>query len=280
MSKSISDQPSRTKKQAGRPRLLTTEKILDVAIELGLDGLTMTTIADRLSVSIGMLYGYISNRDELIKLAEERIIQDYEYPTDIGQHWTVYMAENAVAWFRFFTGPGEFLVRYIGGRGGPAAEIDRFEYGIAALEKQGFEPHKSLLLQRQLGEIVMGGAVTDVRTRALERKGRQLSAALASRGMIDSDEGQIYMLADKEPVWHLNFISRLRETAEEREETFDSGPIKQILCSANRPPGATPMPKERTAVTDIGNRQATPSNGPARANPGRRRKTGERSTER
>lgn len=275
MSNSIPDQPARTKKQAGRPRLLTTEKILDVAIDLGLDGLTMTTIADRLGVSIGMLYGYITNRDELIKLAEARIIQDYEYPVDTGQHWTVYMAENAVAWFRFFTGPGEFLVRYIGGRGGPAAEIDRFQYWIAAMEKQGFEPLKSLLLQRQLGEIVMGGVVTELRTRALEGSGRQLSTALVSRGMIDSGEGQVYMQATKEPVWHLNFISRLRETATQREESFDSGPVEQILRRAHRPRATTPMTEARAAMTDIGNRPAGPSTGPEKANPGRRRKAGE-----
>lgn len=230
MGSQTTNQSARVRKRPGRPRLLSTEQVLDAAIELGLEGLTMATLAKRLGVSPGMIYGYVANREELIELASERVGKDYDYPLDTGQHWTVYAAENAVAWFRFFTGPGEFLMRYLNGQSGPASEIDRTTFWLAAMRDRGFEPERALLLQRQMGEIVMGGALTQVRNRSLQDVGEQLSSALAARGADEDYEGlRIYAVAAQEPVWHISLIELLRAAALEREEAFDAHAVGEIL---------------------------------------------------
>lgn len=220
------------KKRVGRPRLLSTEQVLDAAIELGLEGLTMATLAKRLGVSPGMIYGYVASRDELIELATARVSQDYDYPTDVGQHWAVYAAQNAVAWFKFFTGPGDFLSRYLNGQNGPASEIDRATIWVAAMRDRGFELDRALQLQRQMGEIVMGGAVTEIRNRSLQDMDQRLSSALAARG-IDKERKdlRLYATVAQEPVWHISLMGLLHAMAWEREEIVDADTVDQVLVA-------------------------------------------------
>ena len=93
-------------KTAGRPRRLTTEQVLETAIAIGLEGLTMSAVARRLGVSITVLYGYVSSREELVRLAASYALEQHQYPEDDGQHWSVYVAQYAVVLEGLLTGPG------------------------------------------------------------------------------------------------------------------------------------------------------------------------------
>ena len=53
----------------GRPRRLSTEQVLQAGLDIGLERLTMSAVARHLGVRITVLYGYVSNRDELVRLA-------------------------------------------------------------------------------------------------------------------------------------------------------------------------------------------------------------------
>ena len=66
-------------KTAGRPRRLTTEQVLETAIAIGLEGLTMSAVARRLGVSITVLYGYVSSREELVRLAASYALEQHQY---------------------------------------------------------------------------------------------------------------------------------------------------------------------------------------------------------
>lgn len=218
-------------RKPGRPKILTTEQVVDAAIQVGLDGLTMASLAKHLGVSSGVLYGYVKNRDELIKLATSRVGDDFGYPNDNGQHWTVYVAENAVAWFKFFTGPGDFLKRYLSGRVGPASEIDRTSAWFSVMSKRGFETHASLLLQRQIAEVVMGAAVTEVHNRALRDAEMQLSNALSARGVNDQEAKDLhaYVTTAYNQIWPKTLITLMLTTASERGERIDVEAVKAVL---------------------------------------------------
>lgn len=102
-------------KTAGRPRRLTTEQLLETAIAIGLEGLTMSAVARRLGVSITVLYGYVSSREELVRLAASYALEQHQYPEDDGQHWSVYVAQYAVVLEGLLTGPGQLIGQFFGG---------------------------------------------------------------------------------------------------------------------------------------------------------------------
>lgn len=222
----------------GRPRRLTLEQVLDAGLALGLDGLTMGAVADRLGVTITVLYGYVSGREELVRLAAARAAQDHDFPADAGQHWTLYVAGHAAALFSLLTGPGQLVAQYFAGGLGPEVELDRAEAWLEALAARGFHPRESLRLQRQMGEIVIGGAVTLMHMRSFEAAGGPFEEA-AIRAMAKREEGEIPLLlsehsmfSKREPVWQSTLALLLEAVATDRGEAFDRQAVMRVLALA------------------------------------------------
>ena len=60
----------------GRPRLLTHDEILEGAVELGLEGLTMKRLASHLNVGTATLYQYFDSRKTLMRAAAVYSLSD------------------------------------------------------------------------------------------------------------------------------------------------------------------------------------------------------------
>lgn len=88
----------RTGRRGGAPRSLTEDQIVDAALTItrgdGLDGLTMTALADRLGVGVMTLYSYFRGRDELLDAMAHRAAVDlYDHHDDIaGASWEVQLS--------------------------------------------------------------------------------------------------------------------------------------------------------------------------------------------
>lgn len=71
-------------KRVGRPRRLTTPEVVDTAIELaddlGLEGLSMPSLARQLGVGTMTLYGYVENKDDLLDKMAIRLFENLEVP--------------------------------------------------------------------------------------------------------------------------------------------------------------------------------------------------------
>jgi hypothetical protein len=222
---------------AGRPRRLTLDQIIAAAREIGLGRLTMSAVAKRLDVGITVLYGYISGRGELIRLVAAEVTSDSAAVRDQGQSWPVYVAQSAAALYQVLTGPGKLLAYYIDGGLGPEVEIDRTEAWLSKLTGCGFSASDALLLQRRMGEIVIGGAVTALHSRALEDARRPFEeaarAAIAARGStLPLLAGQTGQFAERRPVWTASIAGLLAEQARERNEEFDKDAVAAALSIA------------------------------------------------
>ena len=94
ISPTVGDEP----KRVGRPKRLTTAEVIDEAIrladDLGLEGLSMPTLAKHLGVGTMTLYGYVKNKEDLLDKMATRLFQDLELPSH--ESW-----QNGV--FDFFT---------------------------------------------------------------------------------------------------------------------------------------------------------------------------------
>lgn len=226
---------SKSPRPVGRPRRLTLEDVLDAGIAIGLENLTMAAVSERLGVRVTVLYNYVANRDELVRLASARVAHSHPFPTDRGQDWAIYVCEHSLALFELLTGPGDILASFMSGGQGPEVEIDRAELCIAVLRDRGIDPRDGLILQRKLNEIVIGGAVNALHIRALETKGSDYStlARMAVKARLD---GEIPLLkqvaavfAEKPLLWTHNLVCMLQAVASGRGEQLDEAALYRAL---------------------------------------------------
>jgi hypothetical protein len=195
----------------------------------------MGAVADKLGVRMTVLYGYVRGREDLLRLASARTSQQFELPADTGQHWSIYIAAHAAALFALFTGPGQLLSQFASGGLGPEVEIDRAEMWLVALTSRGFTAADALLLQQQMGEIVMGGAMTAMHARSLEASGRgfETAARKAVRARKEEDNPLIRSVEDlfarRRPAWRLTLVQLLQSVARERKEHLDLEQVLEVL---------------------------------------------------
>jgi AcrR family transcriptional regulator len=92
MSERTPEPPWRTPPRRGRsvPRpQLSRELVVNAALKVievdGGDALTMRRVADEIGVSASALYGYVANKEELVQLVLEQIIQEIPYEPPAGE---------------------------------------------------------------------------------------------------------------------------------------------------------------------------------------------------
>ena len=87
-----------TRRRPGRPAQISREQIVDAALSAGnLDTLTMRELAARLEVRHGALYRWVENRDQLLDLISEVMVERILPPDGPqGHDWRPWLAR--VAW--------------------------------------------------------------------------------------------------------------------------------------------------------------------------------------
>ena len=222
------------RKVIGRPRRLTLVQIVEAAQAVGLENLTMRAVANRLGVSTAVLYGYIAGRDELVSLAAARITDEVLVIHDTGQHWSVYTAQTARMLYKVLTGPGQLVSHYLSGALGPEVEIDRAEAWLEKLTACGFSAEHASLIHRQVGEIVIGGAVTVLHLRALDLRERPFSpTAITAIDKRSNDNPLLasvrHTFAQRKQVWQSTLLTLLEGLAATRGEALDRAAIESAL---------------------------------------------------
>lgn len=176
-------------RSVGRPRRLTLDQVLDAALELGLDDLTMAAVANRLGVGVAVLYSYVKNRDELLRFSAIRAANRHGFPEDKGQHWAEYIADYARALYELLTTHSQSIINFMEGGLGPEAQLDSAEAWAVAMTKRGFTPEESLKLLGIVGQLVLGCAATAIHARSLSISGTSYAeAALRAVGNRPEEE--------------------------------------------------------------------------------------------
>ncbi|MEM8904593.1 MAG: TetR/AcrR family transcriptional regulator C-terminal domain-containing protein [Actinomycetota bacterium] len=66
----------------GRPRAASLEQIVDAAVEIGLDRLTLAAVAERLGIGTTTLYSYVPSSEALSIAVASRLLADFEPKTE------------------------------------------------------------------------------------------------------------------------------------------------------------------------------------------------------
>lgn len=183
------EQPRTLAARPGRPPLVSTQAIIQAAIEIGLDGVTLKQVADHLGVAVPTLYRHVRNRDELVRLAAFQITLSRVMPHKPGAHWSELATHYAESLYESFLAEPQLIGELLKGRLGPHAEVDVLDQFMEALAPHGFTPEEGAQLFHAIGMVTIGAAAGAIGLQASRSEGpawsEEMRRTLAER---DPDE--------------------------------------------------------------------------------------------
>jgi AcrR family transcriptional regulator len=138
---------------------LTREQVVEAVLRLGLEDFTMKRVAAELSVSIATLYQYVTDRDELLRLAVSRQMASLPFPADNGQHWSVFLREYARGIVEVLASDPHVLVRLIVSGSSMEAELQLVEAFLGFMKKRGFSEVDGMRIMHQATGAAFATAV-------------------------------------------------------------------------------------------------------------------------
>lgn len=181
--------PEASTPRVGRPPRVSAQTIVEAAVEIGLEGVTLKQVADRLGVAVATLYRHVRNRDELVRLAAFRVALTRRLTApDPGRsmHWAEIATGYAESVFESFTGEPQLLYELIKGRLGPDVEIDFLEQFLAALAPHGFSAEEGIRLHHAIAMLAIGASAGALAVAAGRAAGEPMDAAI-QRAMGERD---------------------------------------------------------------------------------------------
>jgi AcrR family transcriptional regulator len=152
--------------RVGRPRRVQMQAVIDAAIEIGLDQVTLKQVAERIGVAPATLYMHVRNRDELVRLATFQLMLSRRMPSAEVAHWSALAALYAEALYEAFLAQPLLLHELLRGRLGPHAEVDILEQFLAAMNRLGLDDAEGVRLFHAIGMVVIGAAAGAIGMRA------------------------------------------------------------------------------------------------------------------
>jgi len=192
------DDGAATPRRMGRPPLISRELIADAAVEVGLADLTLRAVADHLGVTPTALYHHVDGKDDLLRLAAERSAGRLRIPTDVGQHWAIWLLEWARHTRVAFVNDPALLDQFLDGAISPESIVHNIEVILDLLVREGFSAEEALRAYRLVSICALGSALGDVRDRRSIETGRG-STTEALRALAVDDEHDLPLLRTTAP---------------------------------------------------------------------------------
>ena len=169
------------KRRVGRPRRLTLEQVIEAVIDIGLDQVDMMSVAQRLGIGVATLYGYVDDREHLVRLVSDRLAHRPAIE-DRGQSWDDALREHAERTFQVYLRSPRLISQLMTGLLGDLADTDYVESLLRTLADRGIAAGEAFALFLEVNQLVLGAAVGATYVAALEDQagGRDRYAAMAA----------------------------------------------------------------------------------------------------
>lgn len=179
----------------GRPRLLTHEEILEAAVELGLEELSMKRLATKLNVGTATLYQYFDSRKTLMRAAAVYALSDIQLPIDVGQHWSTYASEFVGSLTKILAENPTYIHSNQHSDYGFEVQFKLAEQFLNVLHSRGFSPKEGMRVFNIVGAAAFAGATETVRQREFEQGGDPV-AEIARRQFDRLDSGEFPLMKE------------------------------------------------------------------------------------
>lgn len=137
----------------GRPPLVDRDTIVEAAVEIGFDQLTMTAVGSRLGVSHSTLYRYFGSRDALAMAAIDRCVDSVQWP-EPEQDWREFLRALARSYWALYEAHDGLALEVSTLRSTSRALVMVNNQSGLALLGFGFDAEDAVLVIDMLGELV------------------------------------------------------------------------------------------------------------------------------
>ncbi|MFP5019563.1 TetR/AcrR family transcriptional regulator [Pseudonocardia phyllosphaerae] len=138
-----------------KPRL-TRDEIVDAAVEIGVERLSVGAVAARLGVAPGTLYRYVGGLEEIASAAAARVFADVPLP-GAARGWRPFLEAEAELAYDLLLRYGSLLTDV--GADLAAVAGDRLRQVVTTLRAAGFGPTASVRVADAVLDVVADGAV-------------------------------------------------------------------------------------------------------------------------
>jgi AcrR family transcriptional regulator len=166
----------RAPRRVGRPPRIDRETIARAAGEIGVDRVSMRSVAERLGVSVPGLYHYVRGRDDLLGLAAEQSAARISLPADHSQHWALWLLEWAEHARRGFVASPALLEQFMHGLFRLDRMVDALDCALSLLIEQGFSARDAYDTYYLVTQFAVGAAVTEIRNQEMSDSGHPMGA--------------------------------------------------------------------------------------------------------
>ena len=154
---------SEERRNAGRPRALTVEAVVDAALALierdGLSALSIRSLAAELGVMPRTVYTYVAGKDELLQLMADRFLERAAIePPRPDLPWAEELARILRDYYRLYVARPHALDLLLHPDLRNVTGLEIVAANIELLKAAGFDARESLLINRALNRFVVGSA--------------------------------------------------------------------------------------------------------------------------
>ncbi|MEV1000075.1 TetR/AcrR family transcriptional regulator C-terminal domain-containing protein [Nonomuraea sp. NPDC050202] len=148
-------------KTGGRTASFTLRDVVEAGTRIGLDRLSMQSVADALGVTTAALYRHVAGRSALERLVGEAILDKLTLVDDPTEPAAAHLAGFAMQLRRFtlsHPGTAEYMQRLF--PRGPSG-LRLLEHQVTALGRRGYEPAAAVALSSAMATVAIGATVAE-----------------------------------------------------------------------------------------------------------------------
>ena len=145
------------RRRRGRKPLISRERIVEAAFELGIEHLTMAAVANRLGVSHQSLYNWVRDRDELIDLVSDQFVAGIRLPDEPDpEAWRDSLRVLANGLHRIADAAPGFAAAALARYRTSPGYLDLNESALRVLVDAGFEPAMAQRTYETVVTVLLG----------------------------------------------------------------------------------------------------------------------------
>ncbi len=179
----VDTEVKRPRGKVGRRAILTESMIIEAALDIGLEVLTIRKLAAALGVAPSSIYEYFASREVLIEAAVRHSLDDYDMVTPQGIGWRQYVTEFATTIVQRRIDHPEYIRFHIDGKDTTAIMAVLIRDFLGNLASYGFSSSDALWLLRRLGPLTLSASIEIVRLRGSAARGLDPAHSEATEAM-------------------------------------------------------------------------------------------------
>jgi AcrR family transcriptional regulator len=183
------------RRRRGRPSQITFEQVVEAAVHLGLEHITVQAVADHLGVTRAAVYYYVSSSEELRRIAAHRLLPSFDVMTGEHATWQEWLRSFAAAGRQWRLANADLVAQVAIPMSQLPSLLVVVDEGIEILEAAGFPTERAGHALQFIGSILWINSQDEVVAR--QSGGHHPQGAGIGQAMADADLGLRHIASDR-----------------------------------------------------------------------------------